>query len=122
MKIVLASEVQIKMRRTLKGRQALWIVYDNYKVDAQPPGRELLEAMFIEELRKAPILLGFDIGVYDRAPVGSPERSYEYLHRCVQRNLEQRKFTANRREIGEAGKPGGCPCGPVFFRGRFGTV
>jgi len=35
MKIVLASEVQIKLRRTLKGRQALWIVYDNYKVDGR---------------------------------------------------------------------------------------
>jgi hypothetical protein len=106
--LLLQSEEQIRLRRTLKGRQALKIVYDDYKLNPHlgsvysmrdlalikvqdgggnlekfyhdwchclsgfqdPPPKKTIETMFVEELRKAHSVLGYDIGVYDRAKEG----------------------------------------------------
>jgi hypothetical protein len=145
--ITYRGEEQVRFGRTLKGRQALWIVYSNYKTDrhlgqvyglrdlgnvrlhdggsnlekfylewnhvlagcSDPPPKSTIEALLLEQLRKAPNQLGYDLGTYDRAAPGSAERSYDFLMSCVVRCIELHKQTLNRKEMEKVGNRAAAP-------------
>ena len=122
-KIRHADDMEARRMRMMKGRQALWIIYDHFRINEEagslydmqdlisiklgndsnleafllnweqvlsglrkPPGEDLLEPLFLEQIKSSPALKA-DIEIYRRARVGERERSYTFLMEAVQRHL-----------------------------------
>ena len=138
-KITLKTEEEAKARRLIRGRQILWLVYEDYRLNEEagalheitdlmkvtlrkdqnkiehlsrfmlnwemilagmkePPPENQLQILFYEQVRYLPFLNN-DIAVYERANIGSEDRSYQFLLKAVKRVLERNKQEKNRKDI-----------------------
>ena len=132
-KIRHADDMEARKMRMMKGRQALWIIYDHFRINEEagspyntqdlisvklgndsnleafllnweqvinglrkPPGEDLLEPLFLEQIKSSPALKA-DIEVYRRARAGEKERSYTFLMQAVQRHLLLKRQEENRK-------------------------
>ena len=59
---------------------------------------DALEALFIERVRDCQSIAQ-DIGVYDRAKEGEPERSYAFLVEAVTQFIERKRRKDNRKAV-----------------------
>ena len=66
-----------------------------------PPGRDIVEVLFLEQLRHSAVLRE-EIAHYDRAKRGSSTRSYRFLVESVKRYLERAKHARNRKAMERA--------------------
>ena len=62
------------------------------------PTDDVLEALFLERVRDCQCIAQ-DIGVYDRAKEGEPERSYAFLVEAVTRFIERKRRKDNRKAV-----------------------
>jgi hypothetical protein len=84
------------------------------------PTDDVLEALFIERVRNCHPLAQ-DIGIYDRAREGQPERSYAFLYEAATRFIERRRRKENRDAIQKAltnASNGRVPAAPVADRAK----
>ena len=74
--------------------------WDNVLVNlssAAKPADNILETLFIRQIRKSKCM-EVDVAHYDRLPKGHADRSYEYLHRCVNATIERDRLAWMRTE------------------------
>jgi hypothetical protein len=62
------------------------------------PEDTILEAIFKQQVRHCSCL-SHDIGIYDRAEKGTPNRSYRFLYESVERFLTRKQSELNRSDI-----------------------
>ena len=65
------------------------------------PDPATLKDLFYREVRKSR-KLRFDLDVYERAPEGSNDRSYEFLINSVRRYLDRERLRTNREKISQS--------------------
>ena len=65
------------------------------------PDPATLKDLFYREVRKFR-KLRFDLDVYERAPEGSSDRSYEFLINSVRRYLDRERLRTNREKIAQS--------------------
>ena len=62
------------------------------------PDEATLRVMLYDQVRHVPSLTA-DIAAYDRAEIGSEDRSYTFLTKAIKRVLERTKHERNRKDI-----------------------
>jgi hypothetical protein len=138
-KITLRTEEEAKAMKLIRGRQILWLIYEEYRINEEagslnnitdlmkvtmrkdhtkvdqlsrfllnwetvlagikdPLPDHQLQHMFYEQVRHVPSISN-DIAVYDRAEIGSEERSYQFLIKAVKRVLQRTTRERNRKDI-----------------------
>jgi hypothetical protein len=138
-KITLKTEEEAKSTRLIRGRQILWMVYEDYRLNEEagalheitdlmkvtlrkdqnkiehlsrfllnwetilagmkePPPETTLQVLLYEQIRYLPFLSN-DIAIFDRAAIGSEDRSYQFLIKAAKRVLERNRQERNRKDI-----------------------